>query len=183
MGCGAFDAGVVGLAGMLDADDDALLVHDGAAGFGADGNGEELFCLTAIFAFKDDAEQSVVGLECIAVSGDPQVSVWVEGKVVRARDGADLALVEAAEVGVGCGRISAHEKKIPAEGSAGVVVGDFEDLAVLVVVARVRLVGRCAAVDAALGVVGQGDVYLAALRVCLEVFGATIFVAPTLSPA
>ncbi len=84
MGCGAFDAGVVGLAGVLDADDDALLVHDGAAGFGADGNGEELLCLTAVFAFEDNAEQPVVGLECVAVGGDPQVSVRVEGKVVRA---------------------------------------------------------------------------------------------------
>lgn len=60
------------------------------------------------------------------------------------------------------------------------VVGDFEDLAVLVVVARVRLVGRGTTVDSALGVVGQCDINLAALRVCLEVLGAVHLRCPDL---
>src|ERR1700754_4051221 len=95
------DVVVVALAGMLHADGDQVVGHHGPARLRPLRHGQELLGLTAVGALERDGEQAVIGLQRVAVGGDPQVSVVVEGDVVGARDGADLVLVESGEVGVG----------------------------------------------------------------------------------
>src|SRR5882757_2625528 len=95
------DAVLVTLAGMLYAYGDQVVGDDRAARFCASRHGQELLGLTAIWPVERDGEQPVVGLQSVAVGGDPHVAVAVEREVVRARDRADLRLVEAGEVGVG----------------------------------------------------------------------------------
>ena len=117
-------------------------VMTGPARFGAERHGEELLGLSAVRPVECDGEQPVVGVQRVAVGGDPQVAVAVERQVVRAGDRADLRLVESGEVGVGGRGIAAHQQQLPGEVGARVVVGDLEDLSALVVVARVGGVGR-----------------------------------------
>ena len=166
------DAVVVVLARVLHAHGDQVVGDDGPAGLRAERHGEELLGLAAVGPVERDGEQAVVGVQRVAVGGDPQVAVAVERQVVRAGDRADLGLVEPAEVGVGGGGSPHTSSRSQVNVGAGVVVGDLEDLAVLVVVARVGRVGGRLAGRAALVVVGQRDVDLAGLRVGLEVLGA-----------
>ena len=109
VGQGVVDAVVVVLAGVLHRDGDEVVEHDRSAGLRPDRDGQELARLTAIGSFQRDGEQPVVGCQGVAVGGDPQVAVVVEGEVVRAGDRADLRLVEAAEVGVGGRGVAADQ--------------------------------------------------------------------------
>src|SRR4029453_14852284 len=69
------DAVVVALGGMLHAGRDQIVGHHGSAGLRTLRHGEELFGLTAIRPFQRDGEQPVVGLQRLAVVGDPQMAV------------------------------------------------------------------------------------------------------------
>lgn len=84
-----------------------------ATGLRADRQREKLLDATAFRARDRHREQAVVGAERVAVGGDPQVSLPVEGEVVRARDRADAILRIAAEVGVGGRRIAANQQQTP----------------------------------------------------------------------
>src|SRR5699024_6754789 len=176
--------GVVVLARVLDVDHDAVALDDGAAGLGADRDGEEALGLAAALALDGDGVEAVVGAQGVAVGGDPQVAVLVEREVVGAGDRGDVLLVEAAEVGVRLVRVAAHEEQVPGAGGAGVVVVHLQDQAVLVLGdggdLGGALVGAACAVGllvdlvvvAALGhaavlVVRQGGVDLAGHRRCL----------------
>lgn len=117
-----------------------LLGDDRPAGLAACGHGEELLGLTAPLTFERHREQPVIGFQRVAVGGNPQVAVRVEGHVVGAGDRADLGLVEPAVVGVGGGRITADQQQRPGELGALVIVDDLEDLPVLVLDPRVGLV-------------------------------------------
>src|SRR5690242_13799538 len=115
---------------MLHRHRDDVVGDDGSAGLGPLGDREELPCLAAVGALQGHGEQSVVGFQRVAVGGNPQVAVPVEGEVVGAGDGTHLRLVEAAVIRVGRGGVTAHQQQVPREGGAGVVVGDLDDLAV-----------------------------------------------------
>src|SRR4051812_24459493 len=106
------DAVVVVLAGMLDAHRDQIVGDDGTACLRAERHGEELFGLAAVRPLERDGEQPVVGVQRVAVGGDPQIAVAVEGQVVGAGDRADLALVESGEIGVGGRGIAADKQQI-----------------------------------------------------------------------
>ena len=156
---------------MLDVDDRAVVEHQRTAGLRPDRDGEEQLGLTAVRALGGHRVEAVVEAERVPVGRHPQSAGGVERYVVRAGDRADLGLVEAAEVRIGFGGITTHEQQVPAESRAPVVVGDLDDLAVLVVVPRVGLVGRGPAGAAALGVVGQRHVHPAGGRAGLHVLG------------
>src|SRR5690606_5754151 len=86
----------VRLARVLHRDPDAELVvaDQRAAGLRGDRHGEELAYVAALLALDRHHEQAVVGAERVAVGGDPQIAVGVEGHVVRAGDRRHLLLVE-----------------------------------------------------------------------------------------
>ena len=115
---GLLDGRAVDLARVLDGDEDPPVLDDRAAGLGAVRHGQELLQLTAPLALRRDAEQAVVGAELVAVGGDPQVAVRVEGHVVRAGDRADLLLREAREVRRRVVRVARDEEQRPGEAVA-----------------------------------------------------------------
>ena len=125
--------------------------------------------------------------ELVAVRGDPQVAVRVEGDVVRAGDRADLVLGEAREVRGRVLRVAGDEEQRPGE-RRRLRRGCRARSAPGSARACWRCAGwprRPAALPAlpAVGVVGQGDVHLAGVRVGSMSSGRSILVAPTLSPA
>ena len=157
---------------MLDAHGDEVGGHCRPARLRAEGHGEELPRLAAVGTLKRYREESVVGTQRVAVGGDPQVAVRVECQIVRAGDRADLRFVEPAEVGVGRRGIAADQQQVPAERGAGVVVGDLENLPVLVVITGVGRIGAGLARRAPLIVIGQRDIEFAGLRVGFEILRA-----------
>src|SRR5690606_4230228 len=82
---------------------------------------QELLDVPSCLTLKRYREQTVVGAQGVAVGGDPQVAVGVEGDVVRARDRTHLALVKAGEVGRGIIRVTTDDRDRPGEGLRGVV--------------------------------------------------------------
>ena len=146
-------------------------MHDRAAGLCPDRHRQELPHPPALLALQRHEEEAVARRDRarLPVGGDPQVAGRVEGDVVRARDRADQACVEAVEVGARVVRRAGDEDDLPGEGQRGGVVaglGQLDDVAELVVGARVGLVDLR---GGAPRVVGERGIHLAGHRVGLDV--------------
>src|SRR5699024_236625 len=85
-----FEGGVVVLAWVLDVHHDALVGDNRTTGLRSHRDGEEAAGLTAVFALQPDRVQAVVAVQGVAVGGDPQVAVGIEGQVIRAGDRGNL---------------------------------------------------------------------------------------------
>ena len=178
MGGGLFEGGVVVLAWVLDVHHDALVGDNRTTGLRSHRDGEEAAGLTAVFALQPDRVEAVVAVQGVAVGGDPQVAVGIEGQVIRAGDRGNLGLIEAAEVGLGLLRVATDQQQVPGELLPRVLVVELHDQAVLVfpdrgVLRRVLLVllGVLAGGTAVL-VIRQCDVDQASVRVGFEVLRA-----------
>ena len=156
---------------VLHAGEDEVLADHRPAGLGPDGDREELLGQTAVGTTEGDTEQSVVRAQLVAVGGDPQVAVGVEGHVVRARDRADAGLVESAEVRVRVFGIAADEQQPPRESRPSRIAIDFQHLSVLVAGARVRFVRSGVPFGSAVAVVRQCAVDASVVRVRFDVLG------------
>src|SRR5699024_4648431 len=93
---------------------DALVGDNRTTGLRSHRDGEEAAGLTAVFALQPDRVQAVVAVQGVAVGGDPQVAVGIEGQVIRAGDRGNLGLIEAAEVGLGLLRVT-DQQQVPGE--------------------------------------------------------------------
>src|SRR5690606_5779491 len=134
------------LARVLRGDEHRLVVlgDERAAAFGVHRDGGEGLQLALVLAVHRHRVQRVVDAQLtgLAVGGDPQVAVLVEGEVVRRGDRRDLRLVVPGEVGVRVGGVAADHRDVPGErGGAGVVAG-LGELQDVVVTAGAALVGR-----------------------------------------
>ena len=183
---GLLDRGTVHLARVLYGDQHPAVLNQRAAGLGAASGPSGTAGPHRAAPGRGNTEQAVVRAELVAVRGQPQVAVRVEGDVVRAGDRADLVLGEAAEVGARVLGVAADQEEAPGEASCGGVVavlGELQDLPVLVDVARVGLVG------AGLPVLPRSVLLVSATYtrpvrgLASTSSGRSILVAPTLSAA
>ena len=176
MGRGVFHAGFIIFTWVLNVNQHALFEDDRATGLRACWHGEELLGQTASITLESHSEEAIVGVQRVAVGGDPEVAEGVEGQVVWAGDRGDLGLIKAAEVGLSCLRIATDQQQVPLELLAGVLIIELQNHAVLVLLDGSPLSDRsivlALAVRTAVLVVGQCSVDLAGGWVWLNIFWA-----------